>query len=138
MLMKIGPVVCDLAFNIDHVGRETRRDFVEKPLVGAQPPLEDVGPGTGSLSISGRLIPGRLGGLPQLDALRRAQETGEPQLVVRGDGAVFGFYAIDRVSDEHSYLDADGVGQVVDITVEMRRAGAPAASDFFGSLFSLL
>lgn len=138
MLMKIGLVECDLAFNIDAVSRETTHDYAEKPVVGAMPPLEDVGVGAEMLSVSGRLIPSKLGGLGTLEILRRTQLTGAPQLVVRGDGSVLGFYAVQSVSDEHSFLDRDGVGQVVDITVKMQKSAAPAPADFFASLFSLL
>ncbi|WP_280953092.1 hypothetical protein [Mesorhizobium sp. WSM3864] len=35
-------------------------------------------------------------------------------------------------------LDRDGVGQLVDITIKMQKSAAPAASDFFAALFSLL
>ncbi|MDG4877665.1 phage tail protein [Mesorhizobium sp. WSM4935] len=138
MLMKIGLVECDLAFNIDTHGRETTHDYAEKPVVGAMPPLEDVGVGSETLTISGRLIPSKLGGLGTLNILRNAQAAGTPQLVTRGDGSVFGFYVVQSVNDEHTFLDRDGVGQVVDITVKMQKAAAPAASDFFASLFSLL
>ncbi|TIQ07118.1 phage tail protein [Mesorhizobium sp.] len=138
MLMKIGLVECDLAFNIDTHGRETTHDYAEKPVVGAMPPLEDVGVGSETLTVSGRLIPSKLGGLGTLNILRRAQLAGTPQLVTRGDGSVFGFYVVQSISDEHAFLDRDGVGQIVDITVKMQKSAAPAASDFFASLFSLL
>ncbi|MER9625059.1 MULTISPECIES: phage tail protein [unclassified Mesorhizobium] len=138
MLMKIGLVECDLAFNIDTHSRETTHDYAEKPVVGAMPPLEDVGVGAETLSVSGRLIPSKLGGLGTLEILRRAQLTGAPQLVTRGDGSVFGFYNVLSVNDEHTFLDRDGVGQVVDITVKMQKASAPTPTDFFASLFSLL
>ena len=138
MLMKIGLVECDMAFNIDRVARETTHDYAEKPVVGAMPPLEDVGIGPESLTVSGRLIPTKLGGLGTLDILRRAQATGAPQFVLRGDGTVLGFYAVLSVNDDHSFLDRDGVGQVVDMVVKMQKSAAPAASDFFSNLFGLI
>ncbi|RVC71631.1 phage tail protein, partial [Mesorhizobium sp. M2A.F.Ca.ET.046.02.1.1] len=99
MLMKIGLVECDLAFNIDKHGRETTHDYAEKPVVGAMPPLEDVGVGSETLTVSGRLIPSKLGGLGTLNILRNAQLAGTPQLVTRGDGSVFGFYVVQSVND---------------------------------------
>jgi phage protein U len=137
MLLKIGMVECDLAFNIDRVARETTHDYAEKPVVGAMPPLEDVGLGPENLTVSGRLLPTKLGGLGTLELLRSAQRGGAPQFVIRGDGTVLGFYVVQAVSDEHSFLDCDGVGQVVDIAVKMRKAAAPSPADFFSNLFGL-
>lgn len=138
MLMQIGPVACDLSFNLDGVTRETLREFAEKPVIGVMPPLEDVGDGVERMALGGRLFPGKLGGLSSLEVLRRAQATGMPQLVVRGDGAVLGWYVIDRVGDAHGFLDARGVGQMVDITIDLRKTSAPEARSYFSALWSLI
>lgn len=138
MLMKIGLVECDMAFNVDRLARETAHDYAEKPVVGAMPPLEDVGIGPESLTVSGRLIPGKLGGLGTLEILRRAQTTGAPQFVLRGDGTVFGFYVLLSINEDHSFLDREGVGQVVDIAVKMQKSAAPNPAGFFESLFGAL
>jgi phage protein U len=137
MLMKIGPVICELRFNIDRVSRSAAHDYAVKPVVGAMPPLEDVGEGEDSLTVSGRLLPGKLGGLTELESLRGAKETGTPQFVMRGDGVALGFFAITGLNEEHSFLDRAGVGQVVDLTITMRKTGTPAAGDFFAGLLSL-
>jgi CheY-like chemotaxis protein len=48
-------------------------------------------------------------------------------------GGVFGFYVVQSVNDEHTFLARDGVGQVVDITVKMQKSAAPAPIDLFAS-----
>ncbi|TJV09028.1 MAG: phage tail protein [Mesorhizobium sp.] len=130
MLMKIGLVECDLSFNIDTHGRETTHDYAEKPVVGARPPLEDVGVGSETLTVSGRLIPSKLGGLGTLNILRNAQLAGTPQLVTRGDGSVFGFYVVQSISDEHDYFpwNRTAVESVVD---QMREGTLWAAARFW-------
>ncbi|CDX36239.1 hypothetical protein MPLSOD_270024 [Mesorhizobium sp. SOD10] len=45
----------------------------------------------------------------------------------------FGFYVVQSVNDEHTFLGRDGVGQVVDITVKMQKSAAPAPTDLFAS-----
>lgn len=138
MLMQIGPVAFDLRFNLDGVTRETVRDFAEKPVIGAMPPLEDMGDGVERLALAGRLVPQKLGRFSSLEVLRSAQTSGLPQLVVRGDGRVFGWYVITRVSDGHSYLDARGVGQMVDMSIDLAKTSQPSAQGYFSALWSLL
>ena len=138
MLMQIGPVAFDLRFNLDGVTRETVRDFAEKPVIGAMPPLEDMGDGVERMALAGRLVPQKLGRLSSLDVMRAAQGTGLPQLVVRGDGRVFGWYVVTRVSDGHSFLDARGVGQMVDMTIDLAKTSQPSAEGYFSALWSLL
>ncbi|RYC10183.1 phage tail protein [Ciceribacter ferrooxidans] len=138
MLMQIGPVAFDLRFNLDGLTRETLRDYAEKPVVGAMPPLEDMGDGVERMALAGRLVPQKLGRLSSLDVLRNAQASGLPQLLVRGDGRVFGWYVIVRISDGHSYLDARGVGQMVDMTIDLAKAAQPGAEGYFSALWSIL
>ena len=138
MLMQIGPVAFNLRFNIDGVTRETLRDFAEKPVIGAMPPLEDMGDGVERMALAGRLVPQKLGRLSSLEVLRAAQATGLPQLLVRGDGRVFGWYVITRVTDGHSFLDARGVGQMVDMTIDLAKTSQPTGQGYFSALWSLL
>ena len=138
MLMQVGLVTFDLKFNLDSIGRQTVRDYAEKPVIGAMPSLEDMGDGPETLSFSGRIISQRLGGLDGLPVLRKAQRTGLPQLVMRGDGAVLGFYVIRGVADDHAFLNAAGVGQVVDIGIDLQKTADPDGRSYFTSLWDLL
>lgn len=138
MLMQVGPVTFDLKFNLDSVSRETVRDYAEKPVIGALPPLEDVGQGSERLSLAGRCLPSRMGGADNLTVLRRAQKTGLPQLVMRGDGVVYGWYVLTRISDVHAFLDARGQGQLVDMSIELQKSAEPSSGTYFSALISLL
>jgi phage protein U len=108
---------------------------VEKPVLGARPPLEWVGEGAESWSIKARIFPHRFGGLGDLKKLYQARAAGRPLYLMRGDGAQMGWVVIERVSERSSYLDAEGIGRVIDVDIAVRRAAKPSNGSFF-SVFS--
>ena len=136
MLMTLGPIRFEVypfnATEYDH-GHET--SFVEKPVLGARPPLEWVGEGAESWSIRAIIFPHRFGGLGDLKKLYQARAAGRPLYLMRGDGAQMGWVVIERVSERSSYLDAEGIGRVIDVDISVRRAAKPSNGSFF-SVFS--
>jgi phage protein U len=136
MLMTLGPIRFEVypfnATEYDH-GHET--SFVEKPVLGARPPLEWVGEGAESWSIKARIFPHRFGGLGDLKKLYQARAAGRPLYLMRGDGVQMGWVVIERVSERSSYLDAEGIGRVIDVDISVRRAAKPSNGSFF-SVFS--
>ncbi len=136
MLMTLGPIRFEVypfnATEYDH-GHET--SFVEKPVLGARPPLEWVGEGAESWSIRAIIFPQRFGGLGDLKKLYQARAAGRPLYLMRGDGAQMGWVVIERVSERASYLDAEGIGRVIDVDISVRRSGKPSNGSFF-SVFS--
>jgi phage protein U len=136
MLMTLGPIRFEVypfnATEYDH-GHET--SFVEKPVLGARPPLEWVGEGAESWSIRAIMFPQRFGGLGDLKKLYQARAAGRPLYLMRGDGAQMGWVVIERVSERASYLDAEGIGRVIDVDISVRRSAKPSNGSFF-SVFS--
>jgi len=136
MLMTLGPIRFEVypfnATEYDH-GHET--SFVEKPVLGARPPLEWVGEGAESWSIRAIIFPHRFGGLGDLKKLYQARAAGRPLYLMRGDGAQMGWVVIERVSERSSYLDAEGIGRVIDVDISVRRSAKPSNGSYF-SLFS--
>lgn len=136
MLMTLGPIRFEVypfnATEYDH-GHET--SFVEKPVLGARPPLEWVGEGAESWSIRAIIFPHRFGGLGDLKKLYQARAAGRPLYLMRGDGAQMGWVVIERVSERSSYLDAEGIGRVIEVDISVRRAAKPSNGSFF-SVFS--
>jgi phage protein U len=134
MLMTLGPIRFEVypfnATEYDH-GHET--SFVEKPVLGARPPLEWVGEGAESWSIKARIFPHRFGGLGDLKKLYQARVAGRPLYLMRGDGSQMGWVVIERVSERASYLDAEGIGRVIDVDIAVRRAGKPSNGSFFSA-----
>ena len=136
MLMTLGPIRFEVhpfnATEYDH-GHET--SFVEKPVLGARPPLEWVGEGSESWSIKARIFPHRFGGLGDLKKLYQARAAGRPLYLMRGDGAQMGWVVIDKVSERSSYLDAQGIGKMIEVDISVRRSAKPSNGSFF-SVFS--
>ena len=136
MLMTLGPIRFEVhPFNATEYDPGHETSFVEKPVLGARPPLEWVGEGSESWSIKARIFPHRFGGLGDLKKLYQARAAGRPLYLMRGDGAQMGWVVIDKVSERSSYLDAEGIGRVIDVDIAVRRAAKPSNGSFF-SLFA--
>ena len=138
MLMMIGPVQLRVwPFNAEAYDHSHEASYAEKPVLGARPPFEWVGEGREKWTILGRLFPKRFGGLSGLDALRAARASGSPQYLMRGDGRMMGWVVILSVSESSTHLAADGVGQVIDVSIEVARASRPSSGQFFGAIARL-
>ncbi len=136
MLMSLGPVRFEIyPLNATDYGHDHEASFVEKPVLGARPPLEWVGEGSESWAITARIFPHRFGGLDDLKTLYQARAAGRPLYLMRGDGAQMGWVVIEKVAERSSYLDAKGIGRMVDVDIAVRRAEKPSDGSFF-SLFS--
>ena len=132
VLMMIGPVRFEIApFNASDISHGHESTIVEKPVLGTRPPLEWVGEGPESWQIRGRLFPERLGGLGTLALLQEARKSGLPQYMMRGDGTLMGWVLIEKVNEQSSYLDASGVGKVIDFDLSVKRCASPAAGQYF-------
>ena len=132
MLMMLGPVQFEvLPFNAHNIGHGHEASFAEKPVLGARPPLEFVGEGPESWTIKARLFPEKFGGLDQLNTLYQARSLGQPQYLMRGDGAVMGWVVILSVQEQSTYLDPKGVGKVIDVDISVKRCGGPSAGSFY-------
>jgi len=136
MLMTLGPIKFEVyPFNATEYGHDHEATFVEKPVLGARPPLEWVGEGAEGWSITAKIFPHRFGGLGDLKKLYQARAAGRPLYLMRGDGAQMGWVVIDRVSERSSYLDAHGIGRAIEVDISVRRSAKPSNGSFF-SVFS--
>lgn len=136
MLLNVGGVSFEVvAPNIHAFDQTFDADFVEKPVAGGTKPLEFVGNGTRELKVSGRLFPKKTGGLSSLSTLAALQASGLPQVVMRGDGTPLGWFAITHLEEKHTYLSADGVGQVVEFSIDLKRdPEGPDMTAFFSRM----
>lgn len=73
--------------------------------------------------------------MSELELLDQMRASGKPQYVMRGDGKPLGYFAILSASTRSSFLDRNGVGKQIDVSVKLRRAQAPAPQSYF-SLFA--
>lgn len=138
MLMVLGPVQFEVwPFNATDYEHGHESAFAEKPVLGARPPLEWVGEGPETWTIKARIFPRRFGGLEDLKKLAAARASGWPQYLMRGDGAQMGWVVIERVQERSTYLDAKGVGQVIEVDISVKRSAKPSNGSFFSLLSGL-
>lgn len=136
MLMSLGPIKFEVfPFNATEYSHDHESSFAEKPVLGARPPLEWVGEGAESWSITAKIFPHKFGGLGDLKKLYQARAAGRPLYLMRGDGSQMGWVVIEKVSERSSYLDAQGIGKVIEVDISVRRSAKPSNGSFF-SVFS--
>jgi phage protein U len=59
-------------------------------------------------------------------------------MLMRGDGAVFGWYVIEKMTDKHSYLDVAGVGRMIEFEIELVKSpNAASVASMISTLASL-
>jgi phage protein U len=138
MLMQLGGLQFMVApFNAHELDQKTGADFAEHPVLGRPPAPEFVGEATEEIDIHGKLYPQRLGGLSELATLQAMSRSGESYFFMRGDGVPMGWFNIHSMHVKSTYLDAAGVGRVIDFNAKLKRADAPGAGGIFGLLLSL-
>lgn len=132
MLYNVGPLQIRVwPFNVDKVETEVSGNYAEKNVLGRRPPLEAVGEGPETLTLGGKLFPFKLGGLSELELAREITRRQMSVNVMRGDGYWLGFYVIETVGTNETFLHANGVAQVVEHTLKLKRDDPPSALDFF-------
>ncbi|MDR6431314.1 phage tail protein [Brucella pseudogrignonensis] len=139
MLMVFGALRFEVwPFNPVGTGSESGGDYVEKPVMGRRPPLEFVGEAAENFTISVKLFPAKLGGLNSLEQLQTIRRSGIPQYLMRGDGTPLGWFVVSNVGATSGYLNAQGVGQTIDVEISLQRADAPQDADFFATVIGML
>ena len=147
MLFQLGTVTIDTPgpFNATGTEEEFGADFATKPVLGAEPPSEFTGPQNGRFTISGKLLPyffdkhGQGTGLDQIEALRIMAKSGQPQLLVRGDGRNMRWWLIKRVRQRDDHLSEEGIGQEIAYDIGLESSPRPAsASGMLATFVSLV
>jgi phage protein U len=140
MLFQLGTLTVEvLPFNVHEVTLDAGADFAAKDVIGALKPREFTGEGDSTLKLTGRVFPERFGGLDELGLLEQMRLSGEPQILVRGDGMNRGWWLVTKYSLKETYLDATGVGRVIDVDIELTKApGAGAPAGLLTTLYRLL
>jgi phage protein U len=80
-------------------------------------------------------LPYRIGGLENIEAVEAMRRGGMAEMLVRGDGRVLGWYVIERMVRQHTFLAPDGVGQVIHFEAIFVRVLVPAADEEFAKIW---
>lgn len=122
MLYMLGALAVDTRpFSAEEVRRNASSEIASKPLMQAFPGKEFMGEGDDVITISGQLLPSKIGGLSELEIVHQMRRSGTRFPLLRGDGQRLGWFAITQVSEQHSHLMRDGVGFVVRHTITMTK-----------------
>ena len=133
-LFNIGGVRAELhPFNLDRAQHETNEDFAKHPVLGARQTFESVGHGDETLQLRGTLFPRKIGGMAEIALLTSLQQSAQAVLVTRGNENL-GWFHIMRIGRDHSFLDAQGMGQKVAIRIDLELTDRPSSIDGVGDL----
>lgn len=128
MLFQIGPLTLDtLPFAAESFDRNSGVDLAVKPVIGGLQPREAMGEADETITISGQLLPTKLGGMTELDLAYSLSASATKVPLMRGDGKMFGWYVIEKVSEQHKDLTRFGVGFVVRYTLNLVKVDSDAA-----------
>lgn len=125
MLYMIGTLSLDTRpFNADAMERTATADLAEKPVVGGFAPSEFMGEGKDEITLSGKLLPTKIGGLTELEIADNMRSAGARVPVMRGDGKRLGTYSIISLREKHKDLMRDGIGFTVDYSIKLKKVQA--------------
>ncbi|WP_068312556.1 phage tail protein [Polycladidibacter hongkongensis] len=84
--------------------------------------MERVGTGEEPFAITGVLAP--FAGFSALDLMGQLRAIqASPQLLMRGDGRLLGWYLLENLSEKHQYISGGGTGRKVEFTAKFTRMG---------------
>ncbi|MDB5177589.1 MAG: tail protein [Candidatus Saccharibacteria bacterium] len=147
-LFNWGPLQFEVfPLSLNEVTHTTGTDWAKKEIAGAAYYREWVGEGDEEIQLKGKLYPhffakaarergkASSGGMAELDALDNMRRLGHAHALVRGDGWMFGWYVVERLSRAHSFLAQDGIGQQVIFEAMFVRVPVPQdPSDYFPTI----
>ncbi|MFN3521268.1 MAG: phage tail protein [Phenylobacterium sp.] len=81
--------------------------------------------------MSCRLFPEAIGGLDELELLRRMRQSGGAASLMRGDGTALGWFVVTNVRELHTSLGPNGVGRMVDVEISLKRTYKPTPAEYF-------
>lgn len=134
--MPAGPVPMSLgrfkfyaaAFSLTDVSRTLETPWRATPVADRLHPLQWTGPTSEKVALKGVLFPIEFGGIATLEGLRAAAERGQAMQLVSAEGRFFGRFALERVGEERSAIDALGRPWKLSYTLDLARLGPPAAA----------
>ncbi|MDO9428459.1 MAG: phage tail protein [Methylobacterium sp.] len=146
MLWQVGPLsISRRPFHIEEWTRDASASWAKKDLLGRRPDREFTGEGEETLTLKGKLHPFNrraIAGLSSIELAHSLRRSGQSVFVTRGDGTVYGFYAIENVQERHSAIGphTGGVGQEIEHELKLVPVGQPGtlqATDMLSALISL-
>ncbi len=120
-------------FNTHQLDHESSTDWAHKEIAGAAIHREWTGENDETIYMRGILFPYRVGGFMELYVMEGMRRQGIVSMLVRGDGEVLGWFAIEKLVRAHEELSAEGVGQHIHFEAVFVRLPVPAQETYFNN-----
>lgn len=135
MLYVFDGIVFQVApLNVEGFEWTTGAEVVEQAVLGAQPPLEYVGPTGEDLSFRGKAFANLFPeAVAAIERLRARAKDGRPGPLQRGDGENLGWWRLTQLREAGSGLDRQGVARLSELDMTFKRSQPPSAADYRGA-----
>lgn len=122
MLLTLGLFVFSVqTAPFDSFKRQNGWRWPSNSRTGADEVYQYTGRDEETITLSGTLMPEFTGGASNLDTLRNMADRGEPYLMMAGTGEIYGYYIIESLDEDKSYLLDNGAAQQIDFTLSLKR-----------------
>lgn len=144
VLMAYGPYRFSIGtFAYEEMRRSFSARVESQAVIGARPPLHFMGPGDETIGFKATFFPYHLpgnAGLAQLAAIRADVASGAsyPLIGNRAQvGEVFGRWALLSVGDTQSEIGPEGIGQKIEVEIELIFDGRPRSAGALSAIAAL-
>ena len=123
VIYQLGSVTFEImGMSATKLSRNTSFRHAEKPVLGRRPPLEKIGEGAETITISAKIYNEVLGGLDAISVMDEQRSSGSAFPLMRADGAAMGYFVIEGFSEDHSFIDDGGVGRDIGIELKLKKS----------------
>lgn len=125
VVMALGPFLFQAhGFGYTDLSRTLDTTWAEIQTTGRLNALQWTGPTSETITIKGVLFPHEFGGHVTLEGLKVAASSGIPLQMVSLGGKVFGSHAIQKISEDTSFVDRFGTPRKNAYSIEVKRKGS--------------
>lgn len=110
-----------LGFGMGELTRDLQTPWSELETAMRFDALHWTGPKSDSVTIKGVLFPEEFGGEESLAGIAAAAKSGMPMMLVTGAGDIGGLFVVTSVSQDWSYIDANGAPRRDAYAIQMKR-----------------
>ncbi|PXX79140.1 hypothetical protein DFR34_10830 [Rivihabitans pingtungensis] len=122
-LMSWGDFVFDWRTTIapNELSREQGWRHASQSRVGDRPAHQYTGQDEETITLPGQLYPELGADINSLDTLREVADTGAPQVLIDGNGRVWGWYVLEKLTEKRASMLSDGTPLEIDFSLTLKR-----------------
>ena len=124
-----------LGFSLQDLSRNLETPWSEIETAMRLNALHWTGPKADTVTIKGVLFPEEFGGMGSLTGLSAAAKAGVPLMLATGGGDIGGLFVVMGITEDWSFIDAQGSPRRNAYQITLRRYQATAAFDALVDIF---